>query len=125
MRGEECSASGRRRAGEAAASGREELGLCLCAVPGPLAAQCPHSAGRALHGRSVLSCRAVEASTLQQERLQAIAVSPLGRAGGTWLLAPCPGPNEVTPPGPSGLGSAPLDQGQSWRLGGLINEAAP
>lgn len=61
------------------------------------------SAFSALHGRSVLSCRAVETSTLQQERLQAIAVSPLGRAGGTWLLAPCPDPKEVTPRDTRGL----------------------
>lgn len=72
VRGEECSAAGWRRAGEAAAGGRDELGLCLCAVSGTM------SAFSALHGRSVLSCRAVETSTLQQERLQAIAVSPLG-----------------------------------------------
>lgn len=97
VRGEECSAAGWRRAGEAAAGRRNELGLCLCAVSGTM------SSFSALHGRSVLSCRAVETSTLQQERLQAIAVSPLGRAGGTWLLAPCPGPKEVTPRDPRGL----------------------
>lgn len=34
-------------------------------------------------------------------------------------------PQGGDPPGPPGLGSAPLDQGQSWWLGGLINEVAP
>lgn len=77
--------------GEKAAGGREEFSLCPCAVSGSLVAQCPHSpAARTLHCFSLLSCRVVEASTLQQERLQAIAVSPLCSAGARrarWTLS--------------------------------------
>ncbi|XP_021234134.1 paralemmin-1 isoform X2 [Numida meleagris] len=55
---------------------REESGLCLRAVSGSTMSPFtwPRSVwAGALHGCSLLSCRAVEASTLQQERLQAIA----------------------------------------------------
>lgn len=103
-------------------SRKEEPGLCLCALSGSTMSpftrlHSPHLSVRAtaLHGFSLLSCRAVEANTLQQERLQAIAVSPLLVTGWHQHSDACDALSPMA--APPGLGPAPGDQGHNWQPG--------
>lgn len=84
----QCSRGAWLQDSEGETAGRRE-GLSLCPCTGVWFAGCTLSqspaTGVAPHSCSLLSalCRVVEASTLQQERLQAIAVSPCS-------ASPCP-----------------------------------
>lgn len=103
-------------------SRREEPGLCLCALSGSTMSpftrlHSPHLSvwATALHSFSLLSCRAVEANTLQQERLQAIAVSPLWVRGWHQHSDACDALSPMA--APPGLHSAPRDRGHNWQPG--------